>query len=85
MFAYSTASPDMLLQEHNDELKVFVDRLEKTVQDKMILKDYFNTLSTTKIQWALAKYANKDLNPLYASDVAAAILPRSEHSVVKSV
>jgi len=85
LFAYSAASPDMLLQDNNKELRVFVDRLEKTVQDKMILKDYFNTLSTTKIQWALAKYANKDLNPLYASDIAAAILPRTEHSVVKSV
>jgi hypothetical protein len=64
---------------------MFVNRLEKTVQEKIILKDYFNTLGTTKIQWALAKYANRTLNPLFASDVSAVILPRTEHSVVKSV
>jgi hypothetical protein len=62
-----------------------VSILEKTVKEKVVLKDYFNTLNSTKIQWTLAKYNNRVLNPLFAADVASVILPRSEHSVVRSV
>jgi hypothetical protein len=79
MFAYSSVSPDML-----DSTK-FVTLLEKAVQEKFVLKDYFNTLNTTKIQWALAKYNNRNLNPLFSYDIASVILPRTEHSVVKSI
>lgn len=74
------ASPCMLSENEN-----FVMKIEKAIHEKMILKDYFNTLNTTKIQWALAKFRNRDLNPLFASDVAALILPRTEQSKVKSV
>jgi hypothetical protein len=45
LFAYSTASPCMLADDNPE----FVNRLEKTVQEKFALRDYFNTLTTTKI------------------------------------
>ena len=80
LFAYSMASPCMLSENEN-----FVMKIEKAIQEKMILKDYFNTLNTTKIEWSLAKFRNRDLNPLFANDIAAVILPRNEQSKVKSV
>jgi hypothetical protein len=45
LFAYSSASPCML----SNDFPEFVNRLEKTVQEKIGLRDYFNTLTTTKI------------------------------------
>jgi len=45
LFAYSSASPCMLANDFPE----FVNRLEKTVQEKIGLRDYFNTLTTTKI------------------------------------
>ena len=73
------------MQENDVNISQFVSILEKTVKEKVVLKDYFNTLNSTKIQWTLAKYNNRVLNPLFAADIASVILPRSEHSVVRSV
>jgi hypothetical protein len=39
-----------LLDESN-----FVGKLEKAVIDKLQLKEYFNTLNSTRILWALSK------------------------------
>jgi len=41
----------------------FLGQLEKTVADKIGVKDYFNTLSGAKILWALSKFYNRHLAP----------------------
>ncbi len=52
MLAYSMVSPT-LLDEDN-----FVGKLEKTVASKLIEKEYYNTLNTTRILWALSRNKN---------------------------
>ena len=51
LLAYSSVAPSLL---DTKELN-FVGQLEKSVIDKLVTKDYFNTLNTTRILWALAK------------------------------
>ena len=59
LFAYSTASSDMLSVAQGElaEGEVsFVNKLQKAVNDKVLLLEYCNTLSSTKLQWALARF-----------------------------
>ena len=53
--------------------------------DKLVLKDYFNTLNATKVQWALAKNMTKELSPAYNLDVAGPILSRLEFQRVDQI
>ena len=62
LFAYSTASPDMLetknylaLDDPNREVG-FVHQIQKALNDKVVMIDYFNTLNSTKAVWALSRY-----------------------------
>lgn len=59
LFAYSQVSPTLL---DTKELN-FVGKLEKAIKDKIGTKEYFNTLNSAKIMWALARHHNKDRAP----------------------
>lgn len=88
LFAYSTASSDMLSVAQGElaEGEVsFVNKLQKAVNDKVLLLEYCNTLSSTKLQWALARYQSRKIAPNYHLDVSNAILSRQEMSKVSSV
>lgn len=74
LLAYSMVSPSLL---DSKDLN-FVGKLEKSVIDKVISKDYFNSLNTTRILWALAKTKNELLVPSFNQDVSAVILQRSD-------
>lgn len=90
LFAYSTASNggDMLCtaQEHLPDGEVsFVNKVQKSLEDKVIMLDYFNTINTTKAQWALSRYQTRDIVPSYHLDAANAIVSRQDLSKVSSV
>ena len=80
LFAYSLAELPA-----STEGRVFFNKLEKFLLDKIILKDYFNTINSSRIQWALAKQANAELIPLYSSDPSGSILMRRDFGRVASV
>jgi hypothetical protein len=81
LMAYSLVSIDLL----DTEAETFKGKMEKAVLDKVILKDYFNAMNSTKIMWALAKATNKDLAPAFNSDVASIILPRADLVIAESI
>ena len=54
----------------------FGGKLEKAVIDKVVTKEFFNTLSCTKIMWALQKYYNRSRAP--NSDACEAIILRDD-------
>lgn len=59
VFSYSTASNDMLSVPQSDlsnKEVSFVNQVQKAIQDKVVLMDYFNTFNSTKLQWGLARY-----------------------------
>ena len=90
LFAYSTASNggDMLAvaQEDLPEGEVsFVNRVQKSLQDKVILLDYFNTFNATKAQWALSRYQSRKIAPSFHLDPANALISRQEIGKVGSV
>jgi ABC-type antimicrobial peptide transport system permease subunit len=35
--------------------RMFYNQIEKELHSKFVMKDYFNTLNSTRIQWALSK------------------------------
>ena len=91
LFAYSTASPDMLetkndlaLDDPNREVG-FVHQVQKALNDKVILLDHFNTLNSTKAVWALSRYQAHSLVPNYHLDVANVLLSRQDIGKVSSV
>jgi hypothetical protein len=43
----------------------FVGSLEKGVLDKVISREYFNTLNSTRILWALSRNKNEFLVPSF--------------------
>lgn len=59
LFTYSQISPTLLDTKQLN----FVGKLEKAIVDKISTKDYFNTLNSTKIMWALSRHYNKDRAP----------------------
>ena len=79
LFAYSLTGSDLLLTEE------FVGKLRKSVHDKLIIKDYFNSFNATKAQWALAKHQTKDLTPAFNMDVANPILSRADIAKVEQI
>ena len=76
LFTYSIAGHELLAQEN------FVGQIQRAVYDKLVLKDFFNTLNATKVQWALAKHTTKDLLPAYNLDVAGPVLSRLDFQKV---
>jgi len=59
--------------------------LEKSVQDKLELKENFNTWNSTKILWSLAKFQNFIIAPGFNQDVSAVILPRNDLPIARSI
>ena len=90
LFAYSTASNggDMLSVAQEDlpdgEIS-FVNKVRKSLHDKVILLDYFNTFNSTKAQWALSRYQTRDIVPNFHLDPANALISRQEIAKVGSV
>jgi hypothetical protein len=54
----------------------FIYDIEKFVSDKLILKDWFTTINSTKFLWALSKFQNRKLSPDFNRDPASSILNR---------
>ena len=79
LFAYSVAGNNLLSHDN------FIGQVQRAVFDKLVLKDYFNTLNATKVQWALAKNMTKELSPAYNFDVAGPILSRLEFQSVDQI
>jgi len=79
LFSYSSASPALL---DSKELN-FVGKLEKAVLDKISSKDYFNTLSSVKILWALSNHYNKIRAPTH--DVCDVLIQRTDLAKAKGV
>jgi hypothetical protein len=52
MFAYSIADVPALLSNKG---ATFFNKVEKSLLDKFVMREHFNTLNATRIQWALAK------------------------------
>lgn len=63
----------------------FIYDLENTALDKLILKDKFNTINSTRLLWGLAKFTNRHLNPYFNSDSASCILNRYSLAKVRTV
>jgi|TARA_B110001450_G_C17383138_1_gene384540 hypothetical protein len=59
------------------EQRQFIYDIENTAISKLILKDKFNTINSTKFLWGLAKFQNRLLNPYFNNDPASVILNRS--------
>lgn len=62
LMAYNLVSEDLM----DCPKQLFKGKIEKTVVEKVMLKEYFNALSATKIAWTLAKVTNKDLSPAFS-------------------
>ena len=63
----------------------FVGKLRMSIQDKIVLKDFFTTFAATKAQWALAKYQTKDIIPTFNLDVANPIISRERIAKVPQI
>jgi hypothetical protein len=53
--------------------------------DKLILKEEFTTINSTKFLWGLSKFANRNLNPFFNEDPASSILNRASLAKVRSL
>lgn len=88
LFAYSTASNDMLAVPQTEMPKgevSFVNKVKKALHDKVILFDFFNTFHSTKALWALSKYESRKLAPSYHLDAGNTLMSRAELGKVSSV
>ena len=86
LFAYANADLDLLSRYVNkDDQVTFVDTLQRHILDKFIIKDYFNTIHATKIQWALSRYHTQRLTPSFHLDVANVVISRLGVSKVANV
>ena len=54
----------------------FVNKVQKSLEDKVIMLDYFNTFNTTKAVWALSRYQTRHIVPSYHLDAGNAIISR---------
>jgi hypothetical protein len=79
VFAYSQVSL-LNVKELN-----FKGLIERSILDRVTLKDFFNTLNATKILWALAKQANNKISPGFNQDVGSAILARNDIPKARSI
>mgnify|MGYP006893259590 CR=1 FL=1 len=80
MYAYGAIAP----AELNDKRQFLYD-LENSAIDKVVMKDKFNTIDTTRMLWGLAKFTNRNLNPYWNEDGASCVLNRFSLAKVKSV
>ena len=88
LFAYSTASNDMLAVSQTDMPKgevSFVNKVKKALHDKVILFDFFNTFHSTKALWALSRYESRKLAPSYHLDAGNTLMSRADLGKVSSV
>jgi len=87
VFNLSLVAPSMLatMVGHGDQQVTLMEKVQKEVLDRVILKDYFNTLNATKMQWSLAKYLSRNLTPAFHLDPSSSILLRNDLSKAKSV
>lgn len=63
----------------------FIYDLENAAEDKLVMKDMFNTIDSTKLLWGLSKFMNRNLNPAFNADPASAIMNRHSLANVRSV
>jgi hypothetical protein len=71
MFAYTAIAPMAV----NDKRQFLYD-IENAAYKKVVMKDKFNTVNSTKMLWGYSKFINRHLNPYFNSDVASCILNR---------
>ena len=63
----------------------FIYDIEKAAMDKLILKDEFTTINSTKFLWGLSKFTNRNMNPSFNIDPASSILNRASLTKVRSL
>lgn len=63
----------------------FTSQLRKAVQDKVVLKEYFNTFNSAKMTWALSKHQARLITPSYHLDTANVLLSRRDLGKISSV
>ena len=88
LFAYNTASNDMLAVPQTDLPKgeiSFVNKVKKALHDKVIMFDHFNTFSSTKALWALSRFESHKIAPSYHLDAGNVLMSRADLSKVSSV
>ncbi len=91
MFCYGAVLPSVVSDETTKEMKAittkrqFIYDLEKCAYDKMAVKDKFTTINSTRYLWGLAKFQNRNVNPLFNQDPANTLIHRSQVSKVPSV
>lgn len=78
MFCYSAVA-------NVTEKRQFIYDIEAASISKLIMKDFFNTIDSTKLLWGLAKFVNRSLNPYFNNDPASLILNRASLCTVRSV
>ena len=67
------------------EKRQFIYDIEKAAMDKLILKDMFNSIYSTKFLWGLSKFTNRNLCPTFNEDPASVLLNRSSLAKVRSL
>jgi len=80
MFAYGAVAPPQV----NDK-RQFLHDLENTAIEKLVMKDQFTTVASTKMLWGLAKFYNRNLSPSFNQDGSSCMLNRFSLAKVKSV
>lgn len=59
--------------------------LEKEADEKLALKEKFNTINSSRVLWGFSRFVNKQLSPSFNTEVSSVILSRSAFAKVPSV